>query len=130
MLPKPDCENALMRAAAFLLVVPLILSASPNAPASAATCSDDYVTVETIRGTIVEIRPAPEPFRGADIYISGPHPCTRMWMQVLKDDAKRCRVGDAIMVKGIVTADVENNSWEIGPAKNEYMTLGDDFTCG
>jgi len=116
--------------AAFLLLAALILGANPGMPANAASCSDDYVTVETIRGTIIEIRPAPEPFRSADLYLAGPAPCTHIWMQVLKEDAKRCRVGDAVLMKGIVTADVENNSWEVGPAKNEYMTLGEDFTCG
>jgi hypothetical protein len=33
-------------------------------------------------------------------------------------------------VTGVVTMDVENMSWEIGPTKNDYMTLGQDFTCG
>jgi hypothetical protein len=120
----------LMRAAAFLLVLIPILCANPSAPADAAACSDDYATIETIRGTIMEIRPSPEPFRSADIYLSGPAPCTRIWMQVLKPDAEKCRIGGAIVVKGIVTEDVENHSWEIGSGKNDYMTLGDDFTCG
>jgi hypothetical protein len=71
----------------------------------------------------------PEPFQSADIDLTGPPPCTRMWMQVLKKDAARCHAGGWIEVRGVVTADTENNSWEIGSSKNEYMTLGDDFTC-
>jgi hypothetical protein len=35
-----------------------------------------------------------------------------------------------IVVTGVVTMDVENQSWEIGPTKSEYMTPGVDFTCG
>ena len=50
-------------------------------------------------------------------------------MQVLKKDAERCHAGGRIEVTGVVTADTENNSWEIGSSKNDYMTLGDDFTC-
>ena len=124
------CRIARGRAIAFLLLVAVILGSNPSAPASARSCADDYVTAETIRGTIIEIRPEPEPFLSADMYFSGPAPCTRMWMQVLKKDAEKCRVGDAIEVKGIVTSDAENNAWEIGPAKSEDVTLGDDFSCG
>lgn len=107
----------------------ILAASTPPASTAARSCADDYFTVETIRGTVIEIKPAPEPFPSADIYLSGPAPCTRMWMQVLKKDAEKCRVGGRIEVKGVVAADVENNSWEIGPAKNEYLTLGDDFTC-
>ena len=99
-------------------------------PPARAQCADDYVTIETVRGTIIEIKPAPEPFKTADIYFSGPSPCDRMWMQVLKTDAARCRIGAPIEVTGVVTMDVENHSWEIGPTKNEHMILGDDFSCG
>ena len=49
----------------------------PSKPARADSCSNDYVTVETIRGTIMDIKPAPEPFPTADIYLSGPPPCAR-----------------------------------------------------
>ncbi len=87
------------------------------------------MTIEMIRGTIVAINPAPEPFKSADIDVTGPSPCTRMWMQALKKDAQQCHVGGWIEVRGVVTLDVENHSWEIGPTKNEYMTRGDDFTC-
>ena len=107
----------------------ILAGSSPSSPSRAQSCADDYVTIETIRGTIVAINPAPEPFQSADIDLTGPTPCTRMWMQVLKQDAERCHVGGSIEVKGVVTADPENHSWEIGPTKNEYMTLGDDFTC-
>ena len=50
-------------------------------------------------------------------------------MQVLKGDAAQCHVGGEIEVRGVVTSDDENNAWEIGPVNNEYMTLGQDFTC-
>ena len=114
----------------MLIALATAWSTSPTAPARAQSCSDDYVTVETIRGTIIDIKPAPEPFRSADIYLTGPAPCTSMWMQVLKHDAENCRVGGFVEAEGVITQDAENNSWEINPAKNEYMTLGDDFTCG
>jgi hypothetical protein len=113
-----------------LLVLALVLVGSPGIrTARAQSCADDYVTIETVRGTIIEIKPAPEPFKTADIFFSGPSPCDRMWMQVLKTDAERCRVGNGIEVTGVVTMDAENKSWEIGPTKNDYMTLGQDFTC-
>jgi|SRR5262245_54283986 len=101
----------------------------PTQPAKAQFCSDDYVTVDTIIGRVLEIVPAPEPFKSADLYLSGPERCTRMWMQVLKKDAAECRVGDHIEAKGIVTSDPENNSWQINPEAGEYMVLGQDFTC-
>jgi hypothetical protein len=104
--------------------------ASPATPLRAQSCADDYTTVETIRGVIMDIKPAPDPFKTADIFFSGPAPCTHIWMQVLKTDAAKCHVGDAIAVKGVFASDVDANSWEVGPTKNEYMTLGDDFTCG
>jgi|GraSoiStandDraft_57_1057295.scaffolds.fasta_scaffold224884_2 hypothetical protein len=99
------------------------------APARADSCANDYVTIETFRGIIMDIKPAPDPFPTADIYLSGPPPCARMWMQVMKSDAAKCRVGGAIAARGLVTSDEENNAWQIGSANNEYMTLGDDFTC-
>jgi hypothetical protein len=117
-----------------LLVPALVLVAAPGAdPARAqyqrSACADDYLTIETVRGTILEIKPAPEPFKTADIFFTGPSPCDRMWMQVLKTDAERCRAGNDIQATGVVTMDVENMSWEIGPTKNDFMTLGQDFTC-
>ena len=105
-----------------------VILAPPN-HVRAQSCADDFVTIETIRGTIVDIRPAPEPFRSADIFLSGPAPCTRMWMQVLKMDAEKCRIGGPIEVRGVVTSDSENSAWQIGPVQNDYLTLGDDFTC-
>jgi hypothetical protein len=107
----------------------ILACSSPGSPSRAQSCANDYLTIEMIRGTIMAINPAPEPFKSADIDLTGPAPCTRMWMQVLKKDAERCHAGGWIEVRGVVTADVENNSWEIGPTTNEYMTLGDDFTC-
>jgi len=110
----------------------LLLVATGAAPAPPrAACADDYVTVETIRGTILEIKPAPEPFKTTDIHFSGPHPCEHMWMQVLKSDAASCRVGGTIEATGVVTADAEagDNNWDMGPTKNDYMTLGEDFHC-
>jgi hypothetical protein len=118
-----------MRIGTAVLIAMIALSFDRPEPVRAQSCVNDYITVETLRGTIIDIKPAPEPFKTADIYLSGPSPCERMWMQVLKIDAEKCRIGDSIEVTGVVTADAENNAWEIGPAKNDYMTLGDDFTC-
>ena len=117
-----------MRTAIVLFLGLLLAGAAP--PPMRSACADDYLTIETVRGTIFEIKPAPEPFKTADIFFSGPRPCERMWLQVLKTDAVRCRVGAPIQVTGIVTMDVENHSWEIGPTRNEFITLGDDFICG
>ncbi len=118
----------MQRPAAIVLAL-CAIGARPSEPARDGSCADDYVTIETIRGTIIDIKPAPEPFRSADIYFSGPPPCTMMWMQVPKRDAEKCHVGGQVSARGIITSDVENNAWQIGPEKNEYMTLGDDFTC-
>jgi hypothetical protein len=38
-----------------------------------------------------------------------------------------CQIGNAVEVKGVITSDVENNAWQIGSPKNEYMLLGDEF---
>jgi len=111
--------------AAFVLAVGLL----PSQPTQAQFCSDDYVTVDTIIGRILDIVPAPDPFKSADIFLSGPERCTRMWMQVLKKDAEQCRVGDRIEAKGIVTSDPESSTWQINPEMNEYMLLGVDYTC-
>ena len=118
-----------MRQMAAIVIALTAIAARPPEPALAGSCADDYVTIEHIRGTIIDIKPAPEPFGSADIYLSGPAPCTTMWMQVLKRDAENCRVGGAIDARGVVTSDAENNAWQIGPVQNEYMTLGQDFTC-
>lgn len=118
-----------MRGAAAIALA-VVLAAHPAKPAHADSCANDFVTVEAIRGTIIDIKPAPEPFRTSDIYLSGPAPCTSMWMQVLKPDAEKCRIGGAIEVRGVITSDAENNAWQIGPIENVYMTLGQDFTCG
>ena len=118
-----------MRRIAAILLAIAAIAARPLEPARDGSCADDYVTIEHIRGTIIDIKPAPEPFRSADIYLSGPAPCTTMWMQVLKRDAKNCHLGGAVDARGLVTSDAENNAWQIGPVRNEYMTLGDDFTC-
>ena len=108
----------------------LVAALLPTLPSRAQFCSDDYVTIDTIVGTILEIQFAPEPFKSADIFLSGPERCARMWMQVLKRDAEQCRVGDRIEASGVVTSDPAENSWQINPERNEYMLLGQDFTCG
>jgi hypothetical protein len=61
--------------------------------------------------------------------LSGVAPCDRMWMQVLKKDAVRCRVGGTVTAMGIMTSDVENSAWQINPVHNEFMIPGDDFSC-
>jgi len=111
---------------AFLVFVAALL---PAPPSRAQFCSDDYVTIDTIVGTILEIQLAPEPFKSADIFLAGPERCARLWMQVLKRDAEQCRVGDRIEARGVVTSDPADNSWQINPETNEYMLLGQDFTC-
>ena len=121
-----DMGVAIRLAIAAFVVAAVLLPAQPS---RAQFCSDDYVTVDTIIGRILEIVPAPEPFKSADIFLSGPERCTRMWMQVLKQDALRCRVGDRVEAKGIVTSDPENSAWQINPEAGEYMLLGQDFTC-
>jgi hypothetical protein len=97
--------------------------------AQAQSCVDDYLTIEMVSGTILDIKPAPDPFKTADIYFTGPTPCYRMWMQVLKPDAAPCRIGATLEATGVITSDPENNAWQIGSAKNEYMVLGEDFSC-
>ncbi|HEX5282140.1 MAG TPA: hypothetical protein VFW28_18825 [Micropepsaceae bacterium] len=118
-----------MRVAAAIAFAVTLLAAHPAQRAHAQSCADDAVTIETVRGTVMDIKLAPDPFPSADIYLSGPAPCAAMWMQVLKQDAEKCRVGGAIEVRGVVTSDAENNAWQIGPVDNQYMTFGQDFTC-
>jgi len=108
-----------MRNVTAIAIALTLFAAHPAQRAHADSCANDFVTIETIRGTIIDIKPAPEPFRTADIYLSGPAPCAAMWMQVLKPDAEKCRVGGAIEVRGVVTSDAENNAWQIGPVDNE-----------
>jgi hypothetical protein len=119
-------SGSFMRAVALILALALTM---PLGPVKAQSCVDDYLTIETIIGTIIDIQLAPEPFRSADIFIKGPAPCDRMWMQVLKMDADRCRIGDRVEAMGVVTSDPENNAWQINPVRNEYMLLGADFMC-
>ena len=117
-----------MRRVLGCLVV--LVALGPHLPSHAqVVCSDDYVSIETVIGRIVEIDSAPDPFKSADIFIAGPPPCTRMWMQVLKVDAAQCRVGDRVEAKGIITSDPDNGAWQINPERNEYMLLNADFTC-
>jgi hypothetical protein len=113
----------------LVILASLALLRSPEPAAAQGVCSDDYVSIETLVGTIIEIDPAPDPFQSADIFIAGPAPCTRMWMQVLKIDAAQCRIGDRIAARGIITSDPDNHVWQINPELNEYMLLGVDFTC-
>ena len=102
--------------------------ASP-APIEAQACTEDYVTVETINGTIVEIVSAPEPFVSADIRLDVPAKCTPLWLQVLKSDAVQCRLGDKVEAHGIVVTDPETDSWTISPVAKMYMLLGQDYSC-
>ena len=95
----------------------------------AQVCTDDYMTVDTFLGTILEIVPAPEPFLSADMLLKGPDNCSPMWMQVLKADAAQCRIGDRIEARGIIVSDPENNAWNINPERNMYMLLGQDYSC-
>jgi hypothetical protein len=113
----------------LVILASLALLRLPEPAGAQGVCSDDYVSIETLVGTIIEIDPAPDPFKSADIFIAGPAPCTRMWMQVLKIDAAQCRIGDRVAAKGIITSDPDNHVWQINPELNEYMLLGADFTC-
>jgi hypothetical protein len=110
-----------------IAVAALVLS-SPQA-SRAQVCTDDYTTIDTFYGTILEIVPAPEPFISADMLLKGPDNCTPMWMQVLKRDALQCRIGDKVEARGIIVSDPENNAWNINPERNSYMYLNQDFTC-
>jgi hypothetical protein len=105
----------------------LLFLAAP-ARTDAQSCTEDYVTIETVYGTIVEIVPAPAPFVSADIGLSVPARCTPLWMQVLKSDAAHCQVGDRAQVRGIVVTDPETESWTINPIAKMYMVLGQDFS--
>ena len=101
----------------------------PSTATNAQVCTDDYMTIDTFYGTIVEIVPAPEPFSSADMLLKGPENCTPMWMQVLKSDAAQCRIGDRVEARGIIVSDPENHAWNINPERNTYMLLGQDFSC-
>jgi hypothetical protein len=113
----------------FLFIV-LAAATVPPDRVRAQSCADDYLSVEAIVGEVIEIRPAPEPFPTADLLISGPNPCEQMWLQALKTEAAACRVGGRIEARGVVTMDPENATWEINSEKNDFMKLGQDFTCG
>ena len=41
-----------------------------NAPLASPQCTDDYVTIEHVSGIVEEIKPAPEPFPTADIFMT------------------------------------------------------------
>jgi hypothetical protein len=101
----------------------------PSTAAGAQVCTDDYMTVDTFYGTILEVVPAPDPFSSADILLKGPEKCTPMWMQVLKSDAAQCRIGDRVEARGIIVPDPENHAWNINPERNMYMLLGQDWFC-
>ena len=73
--------------AVLFSIVILARVSAPSTAASAQICTDDYMTVDTFYGTILEVVPAPDPFSSADILLKGPENCTPMWMQVLKSDA-------------------------------------------
>jgi hypothetical protein len=98
-------------------------------PTRAQVCIDDYATVETYVGTLLEIVPAPEPFSSADLLIKGPDHCSPLWMQVLKSDAAQCRIGDRIEARGIIVSDPENAAWNLNPTEHVYMLLGQDYSC-
>ena len=102
---------------------------APSAATSAQVCTDDYMTVDTFYGTILEVVPGPDPFSSADILLKGAENCTPMWMQVLKSDAAQCRIGDRVEARGIIVSDPENHAWIINPLRNAYMLLGQDWSC-
>ena len=118
--------------ALILVLFSLVIAArvfAPSAATGAQVCTDDYMTVDTFYGTILEVVPAPEPFSSADIRLKGPENCTPLWMQVLKSDAAQCRIGDRVEARGIIVSDPENNAWNINPERNTYMLLGQDWSC-
>ena len=118
---------------ALTVVLSLIVIAAcvsgPPAMTQAQVCTDDYMTVDTFYGTILEIVPAPEPFSSADMVLKGRANCTPLWMQVLKSDAAQCRIGDRVEARGIIVSDPENSAWNINPERNTYMVLGQDWAC-
>jgi hypothetical protein len=116
----------------ILALSPAVLAAHlvfPSSPTTAQTCTDDYMTVDTISATILEIVPAPEPFASADMLLKGPDNCSPLWMQVLKADSAQCRIGDRVRARGIIVSDPENSAWNINPEGNRYMLLGQDYSC-
>jgi hypothetical protein len=118
-----------MRTLLFSLTAAGIFFVASPASIEAQTCSEDFVTIETVYGTIAEIVPAPDPFVSADIRLSVAAKCTPLWMQVLKSDAAQCLVGDRVEARGIVVTDSETESWTINPVAKMYMLLGQDFSC-
>jgi hypothetical protein len=124
-------SNGCRMRALVLVLSALVIAACalfPSRP-NAQVCTDDYATVDTWYGTILDIVPAPEPFSSADMRLKGPENCTPMWMQVLKSDAVQCRLGDKVEARGIIVSDPENGAWNINPEHNTYMLLGQDFAC-
>jgi hypothetical protein len=119
--------RALILVLSFIVIV--ASACGPSTATKAQVCTDDYMTVETFYGTILEIVPAPDPFSSADILLKGPDNCTPLWMQVLKSEAAQCRIGDRVEARGIIVSDPENNAWNINPERNMYMLLGRDWSC-
>jgi len=118
-----------MRTLLFAFAAVGILFLASPAPTEAQACTEDYVTVETITGTIAEIIPAPDPFVSADIRLDVPAKCTPLWLQVLKTDAAQCRIGDRVAASGIVVTDPETDSWTIQAVAKMYLLLGSDYSC-
>lgn len=118
-----------IRTLLFSLTAAGILFLAPPAPATGQTCTEDYVTVETVHGTIAEIVQAPEPFVSADIRLDVAAKCTPLWLQVLKTDVAQCRIGDRVEARGIVVTDSETDAWTIAPVAKMYMLLGQDYSC-
>jgi hypothetical protein len=119
--------HALTFVLCFIVIAARVLG--PSAATGAQVCTDHYKTVDTFYGTILEIVPAPAPFSTADIRLSSPASCAPLWMQVLKSDAARCRIGDRVEARGIIVSDPENNAWNLNPERNMYMLLGQDWSC-
>jgi hypothetical protein len=125
-----EMPNGLRMRVLTLVLCSLVAAAHvPSTEAKAQVCTDDYMTVDTFFGTIIDIVPAPEPFVSADMLLKGPDNCSPMWMQVLKADAAQCRIGDRIEARGIIVSDPENNAWNINPERNMYMRLSQDYSC-
>src|SRR5262245_29892686 len=110
-------RNLLLLASAIAVAAHLVVQTSW---VHAQICTDDYMTIDTFYGSILEIVPAPEPFASADILLKGPDNCSPLWMQVLKSDAAQCRIGDRVEARGIIVSDPENNAWNINPERNTY----------
>jgi hypothetical protein len=119
-------RNMILALSSVLVTAHLLF---PAASAEAQACTDDYVSVDTITATILEIVPAPDPFVSADMLLKGPERCTPIWMQVLKSDAAQCRIGDRVQARGIIVSDPDSNAWNINPLGKLYMLLDQDYSC-